>query len=203
MGCGQLIWQNRNMPRIQTEKLASHRYWRRNQLIAAAAGIALESGGSAITVAAVAERAGLSRTSVYEYFASSSELVADLVLDELDNFAHLLTDAVADCPDSKCVISCWISAALTYICDGRHLLAKSLNAISTPASRAGEISLAHRKLLAPLHQGLTQLGVSDVTRALTFIQAITDAASKRIEAGAAAQEEITYATSFCIKALSN
>lgn len=197
------MWQTTGMPKIQTQKLVSHRDWRRNQLINAAASIAIESGGQAISVAAVAQRAGLSRTSVYEYFASSSELVADLVIDELDSFADLLSAAVQECLDSKCVISCWISTALTYIADGRHLLAKSLNAISTPAARADEISLAHRRLLAPLHQGLTQLGVADLTQALAFIQAITDAASKRIEAGCDAQAEITYATSFCLKGLSN
>jgi hypothetical protein len=32
------------MPRIETETLAQHRDWRRNQLIEAAASIALESG---------------------------------------------------------------------------------------------------------------------------------------------------------------
>jgi AcrR family transcriptional regulator len=32
-----------------------------------------------VTISAVAQRAGLSRTSVYEYFRSSSDLVADLV----------------------------------------------------------------------------------------------------------------------------
>ena len=38
------------MPHIQTRTLAEHRDWRRAQLIDAAAAIALESGGSAITV---------------------------------------------------------------------------------------------------------------------------------------------------------
>jgi len=38
------------MPRIETETLAQHRDWRRNQLIEAAASIALESGGDAVTV---------------------------------------------------------------------------------------------------------------------------------------------------------
>ena len=71
------------MPRISTATLAEHREWRRQQLIAAATAIALEAGGSAVTVAAVAERAGLSRTSVYEYFGSSAEPVADLIVDEL------------------------------------------------------------------------------------------------------------------------
>ena len=88
------------MPRIETETLAEHRDWRRNQLIDAAASIAMESGGAAITVAAVAQRAGLSRTSVYEYFGSGSELVADLVIDELSSFAETLNAAVADCTDA-------------------------------------------------------------------------------------------------------
>jgi len=103
------------MPRIQTQTLAQHRDWRRNQLIDAAASIAMESGGAAVTVAAVAQRAGLSRTSVYEYFASGSELVADLVIDELKNFGDTLNVAVSECSDSTCVVTCWIKGALEYI----------------------------------------------------------------------------------------
>ena len=138
------------MPRIETETLAEHRDWRRNQLIDAAASIAMESGGAAITVAAVAQRAGLSRTSVYEYFGSGSELVADLVIDELHSFAQTLNTAVADCADAQCIVNCWIKGALTYIADGRHLLAKALNSTAMPQSRAQQIGMAHRTLMAPL-----------------------------------------------------
>ena len=45
----------------------------------------MESGGSAVSVSAVAQRAGMSRTSVYEYFASSADLVADLIIEELSH----------------------------------------------------------------------------------------------------------------------
>ena len=189
------------MPRLNTANLAEQREWRRNQLISAAAEIALESGSDAITVAAVAQKAGFSRTSVYEYFGSSSELIADLVIDELATFSKVLSAAVADCKNPACVISCWIAAALEYIADGRHLLAKALNATSTPSARAQQISIAHRALLAPLITAVEELGVSDSRRALTFIQAITDASTKRIEAGHDAKAEIAYATSFCISGL--
>jgi AcrR family transcriptional regulator len=189
------------MPRIETETLAQHRDWRRNQLIEAAASIALESGGAAVTVAAVAQRAGLSRTSVYEYFGSGSELVADLVIDELGTFAATLNAAVSECCDPQCVVSCWIKGALEYIADGRHLLAKALNATSMPQSRTQQIGMAHRALMAPLVQAVEQLGVKDTQRALSFIQAITDASTKRIESGHDAEGEIAYATSFCINGL--
>jgi AcrR family transcriptional regulator len=189
------------MPRIETETLAQHRDWRRNQLIEAAASIALESGGAAVTVAAVAQRAGLSRTSVYEYFGSGSELVADLVIDELGTFAATLNEAVSDCSDPQCIVTCWIKGALEYIADGRHLLAKALNATSMPQSRAQQIGMAHRVLMAPLVKAVEELGVKDTRRALSFIQAITDASTKRIESGHDAEGEIAYATSFCINGL--
>jgi AcrR family transcriptional regulator len=189
------------MPRIETETLAEHRDWRRSQLIEAAASIAMESGGAAITVAAVAQRAGLSRTSVYEYFGSGSELVADLVIDELGSFAETLNAAVADCADAECIVTCWVKGALTYIADGRHLLAKALNATAMPQSRSQQIGVAHRALMAPLVKAVTDLGIKDAHRALSFIQAITDASTKRIESGHDAEEEIAYATTFCINGL--
>jgi AcrR family transcriptional regulator len=189
------------MPKIQTETLAQHRDWRRNQLIEAAASIALESGGAAISVAAVAQRAGLSRTSVYEYFGSSADLVADLVLEELHNFAQYLEEAVAETEQPLESISAWIKSALVYIADGRHLLAKALNSTSLPQERSAAIGAAHRALLAPLVTGLTAMGVHDTHRALLFIQAITDAATKRIESGHDAEGEIAYAATFCINGL--
>lgn len=186
------------MPRIETATLAQHREWRRQQLVTAACEIAMERGGQAVTVAAVAVRAGLSRTSVYEYFGSSEELIADLVIDELANFSLVLTTALSDTDDSYLAIEQWIAAALRYIADGRHLLAKALSAISPPQDRAREIGAAHQALLAPLSSALMAIGIVDVLQALILIQSVTDAATKRIEAGNNAESEIESTTNFCI-----
>jgi AcrR family transcriptional regulator len=190
------------VPKISTKTLAQHRDWRRTQLIEAAASIALESGGEAVTVAAVAERAGLSRTSVYEYFASSAELTADLVIEELRNFVKALTDAITDPKNPDLAIKQWIEAALYYIADGRHLLAKALSATATPKDRAAEIGAAHRALLAPLRNSLEAMGIKDIAQALALLQSATDAATKRIEGGADADREIATTTAFCLAGLS-
>ena len=189
------------MPKINTEKLAQHREWRRQQLIDAAAAIALESGGAAVTVASVAERAGLSRTSVYEYFASSAELTADLVIDELNGFVSALTDAIRNPENPELAIEQWITAALRYIADGRHLLAKALSATDTPKDRAAEIGAAHRALLAPLRNSLTSMKIKDISQAMALLQGATDVATKRIEGGADANLEIATTTAFCIAGL--
>lgn len=186
------------MPRIQTDSLAAHRDWRRSQLIDAAAAIALETGGESITVAAVAQRAGLSRTSVYEYFGSSADLVADLVVDELASFAYDLKAAIADETDSYKAIEIWISTSLLYIADGRHLLAKALNAVELPRNRSADIGATHRALLAPLTEGLSGIGITDIPQSLALLQSITDVATKRIEGGADAEGEITKTIAFCL-----
>ena len=191
------------MPRIATQTLAQHRDWRRSQLIEAASSIAMQSGGQAVTVAAVAQQAGLSRTSVYEYFASSADLVADLVIDELNGFSDYLTEEIAQANSASNSIELWIKGALTYIADGRHLLAKALNATTLPQERAHQIRVAHRALLAPLIDSLEKLQVQDVQQALAFIQAVTDVSTKRIEAGHDAHIEIKKATAFCINGLTS
>jgi AcrR family transcriptional regulator len=189
------------MPKIETQTLAQHRDWRRSQLIEAAAAIALESGGEAITVAAVAARAGLSRTSVYEYFASSADLAADLVIDELNSFAQELK-GISEAGDSPVeAIDLWIEGSLQYIADGRHLLAKALNAIDLPRNRSAAIGAAHGALLAPLRSKLEELGISDINFALTLIQSTTDGASRRIESGDDADLVITSTREFCIAGL--
>ncbi|MEN9412080.1 MAG: hypothetical protein RIQ92_517 [Actinomycetota bacterium] len=189
------------MPKIETETLSQHRDWRRSQLIDAAAAIALESGGGAVTVAAVAARAGLSRTSVYEYFASSADLAADLVIEELTTFAQELQEISAAGQNPTEAIDLWIEGSLQYIADGRHLLAKALNAIDLPRNRSAAIGMAHKALLAPLRSKLEELGISDINFALTLIQSTTDGASRRIESGDDAEIVIKTTREFCIAGL--
>ena len=189
------------MPKIETQTLSQHRDWRRSQLIEAAAAIALESGGAAITVAAVAARAGLSRTSVYEYFASSADLAADLVIDELNSFAQELKKISEAGSTPVEAIDLWIEGSLQYIADGRHLLAKALNAIDLPRNRSAAIGMAHGALLAPLRSKLEELGISDINFALTLIQSTTDGASRRIESGDDAELVIRSTREFCTAGL--
>jgi hypothetical protein len=70
-----------------------------------------------------------------------------------------------------------------------------------PQSRAQQIGMAHRVLMAPLVKAVEELGVKDTQRALSFIQAKTDASTKRIDSGNDAERALAYATSFCINGL--
>ena len=189
------------MPKIQAPTLALHRELRRQQLMDAAMELAIANGAESITVAAVAAKAGLARSSIYEYFASSADLVADLVIDELEYYTRRLAEAIAGATDPYQRIELWISESLRYVADGRHMLVKSLNTISTPDSRKDEILMGHRRMMAPLQESLMSAGISDVRVAAALLASVTDAASIRIDAGNEAELEIQSAVAFALAGL--
>ncbi len=189
------------MPKISAPTIYEHRELRRQQLISAALELALDEGAGAVTVAAVAKKAGLARSSIYEYFASSADLIADLILEELDYYSNRLALAIVDVTDPFEKIEHWIAEGLRYVADGRHMLVKSLNTISTPEFRKEEISMGHRKMIAPLRQALAETGIKDPAAAAAFLSSATDAASIRIDAGNDAELEIQSAITFALAGL--
>jgi len=189
------------MPKISAPSIVEHREFRRQQLISAALELALGEGAEAVTVAAVAKKAGLARSSIYEYFASSADLIADLILEELDYYSNRLAVAIVDATDPFEKIEHWIAEGLRYVADGRHMLVKSLNTISTPEFRKEEIAMGHRKMIAPLRQALAETGIKDPAAAAAFLSSVTDAASIRIDAGNDAELEIQRASTFALAGL--
>ena len=188
-------------PKIQAATIVEQRAMRQRQLIDAALAIALESGAADITVSAVAQRAGLARSSIYEYFSSSADLIADLVIEELALYQKRLSQAVIGTQDPYQHIELWIAEALQYVVDGRHMLIKSLNAATIPEFRRDEISQGHRNLMATISVPLQEMGLPDIRGAMSYLQNTIEAASVRIESGSDAEIEIRSAQIYAIAGL--
>ncbi|MBU6214015.1 MAG: TetR/AcrR family transcriptional regulator [Actinomycetales bacterium] len=189
------------MPRLIAGSVAENRDLRQSALVSAAQQIAVDQGIAAVTVAAVAKRAGLSRSSVYAYFDSAADLLADVIADELDAMAQALTAAVADVADPAMVIHRWITFSLDYIADGRHALARSAGQVNLPPTRRAQIGDLHRRLMDPLVSALTAAGARDAVRAAQQVAAVLDVAVRRIESGADAGTEAAAAISFALGGL--
>ena len=188
-------------PRIVEATIGEQRAMRQKQIIDAAMSLALESGAPSISVAAVAKRAGISRSLVYEYFSSSADLIADLVLEELDYYKERLTNAVQGVENPYTYIELWIEEALQYVADGRHMLVKSLNSVAAPDFRRDEISQGHRDLMETIIDPLRKLEIEDLGLAVSYLQSAIDVAAKRIDAGNEAALEIQSAQIFAIAGL--
>jgi len=188
-------------PKIQAATVVEQRQMRQRQLIDAALAIALESGAANITVAAVAKRAGLARSSMYEYFSSSADLIADLVIEELALYQKRLAQAVKGTEDPYQHLELWIAEALQYVVDGRHMLIKSLNATAIPDFRRDEISQGHRNLMTTISAPLQDIGLTDIRGAMSYLQNTIEAASVSIESGSDSELEIRSAQIYAIAGL--
>ena len=188
-------------PKIAEATIGEQRAMRQKQIVDAAMSLALESGAPSVTVAAVAKRAGISRSLVYEYFSSSADLIADLVLEELEYYRERLMAAVIGVDDPYSYIELWIAEALQYVADGRHLLVKSLNSIAAPDFRKEEISQGHRNMMATIINPLRKIEIENLGLALSYLQSAIDAAAKRIDAGNEAAPEIQNAQLFAVAGL--
>jgi len=186
------------VPKIQASNLAEHRAMRREALLGAAVSIALESGGAAVTMGEVAKRAGLSRSSVYEYFQSSADLIADLILDELKIWSDSLLAAVDGEPNPSARVVAWIDCALGYISAGQHRLARQLGAVSLPLARVPAVRQAHLRLVQPLIDALEAGSVPNPRACAMYVNGAIDAATRRIDAGCDADLEIAMTRAFVL-----
>lgn len=188
-------------PKIEAKTILAQRALRQRQIIDAAMSLALSGGAPAVTVSAVALKAGISRSSIYEYFSSSADLIADLVVEEMTHYRDRLQAAVVDELDPYRSIELWIAEALKYVADGRHILIKSLNSASTPEYRREEIIHGHRALMSTIMNPLRSLGFTDPMVALHFLQSTIDAASIRIDSGNEPELEIQNAQRYALAGL--
>src|SRR5690625_7953544 len=85
------------MPRIIAPTVAEHRAARERALLDAAHAILLETG-EAPGLAPVAERVGLARTSVYQYFRSRRELLQAMVRDVYPRWGGRVAAAMGAAP---------------------------------------------------------------------------------------------------------
>lgn len=189
------------MPLIHAPSIATNRDRRQAALMSAAAEIARTEGIQAVTVGAVAKRCGIARSTVYTYYASGSDLVADVLVEELMFMAEALADRVAPARNANEAIHCWVRAALEYVTDGRHALVRAASSVDLPPARKQQVAMLHRELSAPLVNALSDIGHTDAARLGQQVSAIIEVCVRRIELGADPDREIAAAEQFLFDGL--
>lgn len=175
----KLLGHNEGVPKISAPSIAEHREARRDALLAAATQLMLS--GTPFTVAQVATEVGLSRSAVYEYYASAADLVADVLVDEMALWVDEISPMVEAESEPLARIETWVRGVLGYVKDGRHVLVKSAGSVELPEARRVQVTSMHRELVAPLVQALTELEVPDIRQYSAFCWGVLDSAIMRVE----------------------
>ncbi|MFI6645618.1 TetR/AcrR family transcriptional regulator [Streptomyces sp. NPDC050504] len=170
--------------------MAEHRTMQRAALLDAARSLLSEGGTEALTFPALAERTGLARSSVYEYFRSRAAVVEELCAVDFPVWAAEVEAAMerADAPDGR--VEAYVRAQLALVGDRRHRAVVAISASELDAGAREKIRAAHGGLVAMIVSALGELGHEQPRLAAMMLQGVVDAAVRRIELGAAEEPDV-------------
>ncbi|OON76408.1 TetR/AcrR family transcriptional regulator [Streptomyces tsukubensis] len=165
--------------------MAEHRSMQRGALLDAARSLLSEGGTEALTFPALAERTGLARSSVYEYFRSRAAVVEELCEVDFPRWAAEVEAAMetASTPESK--VEAYVRRQLALVGDRRHRAVVAISASELDSGAREKIRAAHGGLVAMIVEALATLGHEQPRMAAMLLQGMVDAAVRRIELGAA------------------
>ena len=158
------------MPRITAPTVAQHRAARERALLDAAHELLTETG-EAPSLSRVAERAGLGRTTMYQYFASRQELLRAMVRDVFPRWTARISDAMDRAPT-----------------EADRLMAYAVANVSLAALAPGEeldeqAARMHREVQEPLVRTLERLEVDAPAEVAELVNAVVHGATLLLESG--------------------
>ncbi|MHC0428834.1 TetR/AcrR family transcriptional regulator [Streptomyces sp. O3] len=165
--------------------MAEHRSMQRGALLDAARSLLSEGGTDALTFPALAERTGLARSSVYEYFRSRAAVVEELCEVDFPVWAAEVQTAMEQVSAPEDKVEAYVRAQLALVGDRRHRAVVAISSSELDAGAREKIRAAHGGLVAMIVEALDTLGHAQPRLAAMLLQGIVDAAVRRVEAGAA------------------
>jgi AcrR family transcriptional regulator len=169
------------VPRIDAPTVLQHRAAREQALLEAARGLLTAEPDRVPSLAEVGALAGLSRSSVYQYYASREDLLAAVVADSFPRWQQRLDAAVASADGPRARVLAFLRANLELVADGEHALARTL-AVAAPSEELARRSREfHDRLMLPVVDALVELGAPDPATTTELVNALVHAASRRVE----------------------
>lgn len=161
----------------------------RGALLDAARSLLSEGGTEALTFPALAERTGLARSSVYEYFRSRAAVVEELCAVDFPVWAAEVEAAMQQADTAEGKVEAYVRKQLELVGDRRHRAVVAISASELDAGAREKIRAAHGGLIAMIVEALGELGQEQSRLAAMLLQGVVDAAVRRIEIGAAEDQQ--------------
>ncbi|MFI6322681.1 TetR/AcrR family transcriptional regulator [Nonomuraea sp. NPDC050556] len=133
------------MPRISAATVADHRASQHAALLEAAIEILNSEGHAALTPAAVGARVGLARSSVYRYFSSTADILAQLAEEAIPRWTARLRSAAADGG-----VRAFGLTTLTFVHSRDYVLLRTFASIDVPAGCQARLDELHAAMVEPL-----------------------------------------------------
>lgn len=162
------------MPKISAPTVAEHRAAQRTALLAATEQLLLDTGLSGVSPRSIAERAGLARSSFYEYFGSRDDILTAVAIAAFERWAAEVDEALAGVATAD-RLRTYVRTTLRMTADGKHSIAATLQQADLAPSKLEDIMALHSTLLEPVVALLRETGVPDPEAHATLVQGLLNA----------------------------
>lgn len=168
------------MPKISEPSLAQHRAARERALLDAAHELLLQTG-EAPSLLQVASRAGLARTSIYQYFGSKADLLRAMVRDVYPRWTERVTSAMAAAPSEADRIIAYAEANVRLVAEGAHAIGSALAALAPQEELDEQATRMHLEIQQPLIQTLVALQVDSPEEVAELVGAVVHSTTLMLE----------------------
>jgi AcrR family transcriptional regulator len=172
------------MPKISAPTVAEHRAAQRAALIRAGEAILVEAGVAGIFPRSVCERAGLARSSFYDYFAAKDDLLVAIAIDAIEQWDSEIERALSGVEPGRATLRAFVDATMAMTADGKHAIAGALRDADLAPSRYEDLMELHDALMRPLLHVLDDMGVADSGRSAMLVQGVLGAGVQLVSHGA-------------------
>ncbi|WP_300683152.1 TetR/AcrR family transcriptional regulator [Nocardioides sp.] len=175
------------MPRIAADTVAEHHAQQRRALLSAVRELIVETGAIP-SMSAVGRRAGLARTSLYQYVESADDLVRAVLAEVLPEWSGYVADAVAAAPTPAEQVWAYVRANVELMGSPEQTVTNIVMRAVDPAVLQGAVSEFHVHLQIPLRSALADFGEPEVDAMAAMIDSMIVQASRGTDPAPGAAE---------------
>jgi len=156
---------------------------RQESIVLVALELLAVGGPQAVTMKAVAEKTGLSRPAIYQYFSSSSHILAELVINEMADLTNALENLLGEVKDPLEKVRVWVHYSLVHLSTTDHALIQEISRQYLPDDQRGVIRALHGLLMGTIIEPLEALNIKDAPSVCGLIYGSVAASAQRILEG--------------------
>jgi len=180
----------------------SNRSVKANAILEATLAQLRETGTANITMQQIANRANMTRSSIYQYFSSVEDIFAELVINDMADLVNEIELRMAQVLDPVAQVNAWLHYSLKHLSDGEHAQIRRLSELKMPPEKRNLLRILHGQFMMSLLSPVTQMNADHSESTCAYIASVVNSAANRIDAGADFAKESAAVAQFVTSAIS-
>jgi len=154
-----------------------------------------------ISMSSLASRTGLTRTAIYQYFASVDDIFAELVINDMADLVNTLETQVSQLDQPTERVRAWVHCSLEHLSSGEHAIIRRLSEINLASEKRGIVRALHGQFMDSLITSVNALNLENSQTICAHIAAVVNSAANRVDLGFDFAYEAQSAEAFVMNAI--